>query len=340
MGREYNVLLFALAAGLLNQQVVAAEKDGGSVKVTPDESAVLWRNPQDLSSRNLFYGRGGEQHQPVGDCSFLKEDMGGSNPKFVVRDAKGVTWNVKLGIEARPEVVASRLVWAAGYSADEDYFVHELHVTGLPARLQRGQKFEEAGGNFRNVRLKRTLNRGEKAGHWKWRQNPFVGTREFNGLRVLVAVINDWDVKDVNTAIREQEDEDGRQQRVFLISDLGASFGTAGIVHPRWKSKGDLTSYRSSTFIRRTDPEVVDFETPRRAPILFLVNPHVFFSRLKLRWVGRDIPRADARWTGELLARLSASQIRDAFRAAGYSPEDVEGFAQVLTARIEALNGL
>ena len=36
---------------------------------------------------------------------------------LVVRDAKGVKWSVKLGIEARPEVAASRLVWAVGYLA-------------------------------------------------------------------------------------------------------------------------------------------------------------------------------------------------------------------------------
>jgi hypothetical protein len=325
---------------LLNQTGIAGEKIGGVGKVTSDEQAVLWRDPQDLSSRNLFYGRGGEQHQPSGGYAFVKEDLNGTNPKFVVRDARGVTWNVKLGVEAQPEVAASRLIWAAGYSADEDYLVQQLHVTGMPVHLHRGQKYEEEGGTFRNARLKRASSRGEKDGRWKWRQNPFIGTREFNGLRVLLAVINDWDVKDLNTAIREEEDENGRRQRVFLISDLGASFGTAGIVSPRWKSKGDLASYKSSTFIRQTDGELVDFETPKRPSLLFLVNPHVFFSRLRLRWVGRNIPRADARWTGELLARLSANQIRDAFRAAGYAPAEVEGFTEVLRTRIEELNRL
>ena len=34
-------------------------------------------------------------------------------------------WRVKLGVEARPETVASRLVWAVGYYANEDYFLPE-----------------------------------------------------------------------------------------------------------------------------------------------------------------------------------------------------------------------
>ena len=61
---------------------------------------------------------------------------------------------------------------------------------------------------------------------------------------------------------------------------------------------------------------------------------------MDLRWIGKNIPRSDARWIGGLLAQLSPEQIRDAFRAAGYSPEQVEGFAAVLQARIAELNTL
>jgi hypothetical protein len=71
-----------------------------------------------------------------------------------------------------------------------------------------------------------------------------------------------------------------------------------------------------------------------------VVNPHEFFSRLHLRWIGRHIPREDARWMGSLLAQLSGDQIRDAFRAAGYSPQEVDGFTTVVEARIAKLNQL
>jgi hypothetical protein len=57
-------------------------------------------------------------------------------------------------------------------------------------------------------------------------------------------------------------------------------------------------------------------------------------------WVGRRIPVADARWVGDLLARLSPQQIRDAFRAAGYSPQEVDGFGSVVEQRISQLKGL
>ena len=53
-----------------------------------------------------------------------------------------------------------------------------------------------------------------------------------------------------------------------------------------------------------------------------------------------NVPRKDARWMGQLLARLSPAQIADAFRAAGYSPQEVQGFSEVLQKRIEVLTDL
>ena len=53
-----------------------------------------------------------------------------------------------------------------------------------------------------------------------------------------------------------------------------------------------------------------------------------------------DITVDDALWIGALLRRLSDEQIKDPFRAANYSPEEVESLAQAFKNRIEALNGL
>ena len=77
---------------------------------------------------------------PHGTVTFVKEDLDGSSPKFLVRDQDGQKWKVKLGIEARPETAASRIVWAVGYYANEDYFVRELQVLGMPDRLHRGER--------------------------------------------------------------------------------------------------------------------------------------------------------------------------------------------------------
>jgi hypothetical protein len=62
--------------------------------------------------------------------------------------------------------------------------------------------------------------------------------------------------------------------------------------------------------------------------------------RLSLLWLGRRIPRTDARWMGDLLARLSPDQIRDAFRAAGYSSQEIEQLSKVVQRRIAELEKL
>src|SRR6266849_83030 len=108
-------------------------------EITGEGPAVLWRDPRDIASRDLFYGAGGKEHAPHGTFTFLKEDLDGSSPKFTVEDQDGTKWKVKLGAEARPETAATRLVWAAGYFTNEDYFLPQLRVENLPAQLQRGQ---------------------------------------------------------------------------------------------------------------------------------------------------------------------------------------------------------
>lgn len=299
----------------------------------------LWREPPDIGSENLFYGPGGKEHEPRGPFTFVKEDLDGTNPKYDVRGADGVNWKIKLGAEARPETVASRFVWAVGYHADEDYFLPEVRVAGLPARVRRGHNQIGAGGVMHNVRLKRE--EGEKKeGIWRWRSNPFVGTRELDGLRVMMAVINNWDLKDDNNAIRDEKRKDNGDKRVYEVSDLGASFGTTGRGLSHTKSKGNVRSYTRSKFIKKVRRDFVDFNVPSRPGLLVMFNPHEFFSRMGLRGIGRDIPRQNARWVGDMLGELSRDQIRDAFRSAGYEGEELDEFTLDFEQRVAELKKL
>src|SRR5690242_3588442 len=65
---------------------------------------VLWTDPGDVASLDFALGTGGEQLQPQPPFYFIKEDMGGSNPKVLVRDAKDQTWSVKWSKEAHSDV--------------------------------------------------------------------------------------------------------------------------------------------------------------------------------------------------------------------------------------------
>lgn len=326
-------LTAVLAIPLLVAQT-SGTKDGVPEESTGTVLIGLWEEPTDIASRNLFYGPGGAENQPGKTFTFVKEDLKGSNPKFVARDENGVKWKVKLGSEAQPETAASRIVWAAGYNADTEYLIPVLRVIGLPGRLSRGAELIQPDGTVLNARLKREGDK-KKVGIWSWRDAPFKGTREFNGLRVVMALIDNWDLKDENNAVYRK---DGKQ--FYEVSDLGASFGTTGVLVRKDKAKGDLQAFESAKFITKVTDDCVSFGTPSLPSFPYVFTVFDYDRRARLRWIGRDINRADAKWIGGVLAQLSAAQIADAFRAAGYSPAEIEGFTRVVMERIRELNAL
>jgi hypothetical protein len=320
------VLQLTYASEVSRTEVIQGNKN------SKKHAMALWEDPEDIKSRNLYYGPGGRDHIPKGPFSFVEEDLEGTNPKFDVRDRAGNMWKVKLGVEARPEVAASRLLWAAGYFVPENYYVTALRIERMPGRLKRGRELVSPDGFIYGARMKRTPGL-TKIGTWTWKKNPFAGTREFNGLRVMMAILNNPDLKDSNNAIfreaRSQYPTD-----VYMVSDLGSSF--SGHMWPLYM-KGNLHFYSQSRFISALDRETVTFYTPTGPAPLDLLHASWLLYRMRLRWVTRDIPRSDARWIGGVLAQLSPGQIRDAFASAGYSAEEVEGFTRVLLDRIDLL---
>jgi hypothetical protein len=230
--------------------------------------------------------------------------------------------------------VASRLVWAVGYFADEEYFLPSFQVQGIGS-LRRGEKFIEPNGIVHNARLKRYVKGEEKNGYWKWKDNPFIGTREFNGLRVMMALINNWDLKDDNNAIYETEGK-----KIYLVKDMGASFATTGLKLTHAADKGNLANYAGSKFIAEVKPPFVNFGTPSRPALLESFVVRDFASRVNMEWIGKQIPIADARWIGSILAKLTPEQIENAFAAAGYSPQEIVGFSHAVEQRIADLNSL
>jgi hypothetical protein len=333
---KLKIQAFAVLLGLwvLAVPLSAASKESLANIAESDKNFVLWREPTDIVSRDLFYGSGGKEHAPSGVFTFVKEDREASNPKFTIRDENGVEWKVKLGGEVHSETAATRLVWAVGYSTDEDYFVPILHVTNMP-RLRRGQNLVASDGSIPNARLERKLKGEDKGGIWKWRRSGMRGSRELDGLRVMMALINNWDLKDVNNAVYSTDNG-----KVYLVSDLGASFGSPGFSFPVKKSRSNLESYSHSKFIGSVKADRVDFRTPARPALIRIFAVPDFIGRLRMRSIGRDVPRDHVKWIGQILGRLSPEQIRSAFRAAGYSSGEVEGFAKVVETRIAQLNEL
>src|SRR5207244_3210007 len=97
------------------------------------------------------------------------------------------------------------------------------------------------------VRLERQRESDDSKG-WSWYENPFTGTREFNGLKVMMALLNTWDLKQINN---------GSVGGQYAVADLGASFGRTGNSFTR--SKGVMNDYADTKFIEKVTATHVDF---------------------------------------------------------------------------------
>jgi hypothetical protein len=259
---------------------------------------ILWERPNDIASRDLYLGPGGAAMRPyLRNITFIKEEKGGYSKKYRVKDGVGREWVVKVGNEAQSETSAVRLLYGLGYSTEVNYLVPRVTIPGK--------------GTFTNARFEARPEGLKRAGEWKWKQNPFVGTPQLQGLKILMAMINNWDLKDSNNVILK----DGNELH-YAISDLGATFGHASTTPILWRitrSRNNPVNYAKSNFFEKVKGDRV-----------------VLHFGGKNRGLMKDIRIQDAQWIGSLLSQLSDRQIRDAFRAANYTP----GQINLLTAEV------
>jgi hypothetical protein len=266
----------------------------------------LWDGSVDVTRRDLFHGPGGRRLAPSNKVSFtfVAKDTAGASPKIEVREPGGRKWDVKFGPEASAEVAASRLVWALGYHQPPTYYLPSWTLTGGPkSGVQQGARFRPQIDELKSI------------GSWAWHENPFVGTRQLNGLFVLMVMINNWDLKTSQNVLYESRARSGPRVR-YVVRDVGASFGATRWFFPG--SKSDIEDFEREPFIAGVSSKgIVDFHY-RGA----WRQPHL----------DDDITPADVRWVCQRLSRLRDAQWRDAFRAGGY-PDAV---ASRFTARMKA----
>ena len=274
---------------------------------------------------------------------FIEEDKSGESPKFDVRDARGVVWRVKLGPEAQSETVATRLVWAVGYFAEEAYYLERAQVRGLP-RLSRGRQYVGRDGLVLGARFEPRRANVERGPEWGWNDNPFKGTRELSGLKVLMILLNNFDARAANNRIFYVGDSRQRQEARYVVSDLGATLGKADGLGGR-RTKNNLKDFLSTRFVTGTedDGRTVEFDydtRPTKLGMFSIFYPPYYRGEVKKEKAMRGIPTDDARWIGSLLSQLSDEQLRDAFRAAHYDRATMEGYVRSLRERINQLTRL
>jgi hypothetical protein len=337
--RKALVLSLVLVASLSSSAFAQKKK----AKPIPTGTPILWRDPGDISARDLRYGPGSEALAPVAPFTFIKEDTIGASPKVQVRDAKGVKWVVKLGVESQAELVATRLVWAMGYFAEEGYYFDRVEVKGLP-RLAKAQEFVE-GSHLRGARFEPRRTGVIRGAIWDWLQNPFVGTRELDGLKVLMVLLANYDTRlDNNRIVHDKNPETNQQEARYFVTDIGATLGHVGGLGGN-RSKNNLEDFRSGKFILSVQNGIVEFDYNTRPKGAGGAFASMFKSGYAKRQANKEkamrrIPVQNAQWIGSQLARLSDDQLRDAFRAAGYDSATMEGFIKALRDRINQLNRL
>jgi hypothetical protein len=300
------ILAFVLSLTSIETGFAKPKKKKEVLTGTP----ILWERPTDIGSRDLFLGPGGAAMRPdVRRITFIKEEKGGYSKKYRVRDASDREWVVKIGKEAQSETSAVRLLYGLGYLTEVNYLVPRVTIPGK--------------GTFTNVRFEARPDNWKRAGEWQWKKNPFVGRPELQGLKILMALINNWDLKDSNNVILKVK---GSDELRYAISDLGATFGHASTTPIFWRftrSRNSPSNYAKSNFFEKVKGDRV-----------------VLHFGGKNRGLMKDITVQDAQWVGSLLSQLSDAQIRDAFRAANYTPGQINLLAGEVRERTNELLSL
>ncbi|HLL73815.1 MAG TPA: hypothetical protein VK421_00845 [Pyrinomonadaceae bacterium] len=335
--------LIVLVAGLAAQAAAQQKSVKAAAPAAPAGKPVAYRDPGDISKLDLRSGPGSAELAPAAPFTFVAEDAVGASPKITVKDSKGVTWSVKTGVEAQAETVATRLLWAMGYYSEEAYYLDRAVVNNLPKKLARGQEFVRDGALV-GARFEPRRANVERGPRWDWEENPFVGTREFNGLKVMMVVLGNYDTRvDNNTVFTARDEQTGELQARYYVSDVGATLGKVGGLGGK-RSKNSLEDFRSSKFIEKVENGVVSFDyhtKPKGAGIFAsLFKPSYGKSQAKKERAMRQASVEDARWIGQRLSLLSDEQLRDAFRAANYDEATREGFVQAIRQRATMLAGL
>ena len=304
--------------------------------------AILWREPGDIQTRNLLFGPGSAELAPAPPFKFVKESKKGESPKFDVEDAQGVVWTVKLGEEAQSETVATRLVWAVGYFAEEAYYFDEVQIENLP-KLKRGREFVLTEGIVTGARFEPERKQLTEGPVWDWDDNAFSGTRQLNGLKVLMILLNNFDARKENNKIfYSRSPQGGKYEARHYVTDLGATLGRSGGLGGK-RTKNDLEDFLSTRFVMGVEDGSVQFDydtRPTKLGHFSVLYPPYYRSQVKKEKTMRHIPVAHAKWIGSLLSQLSDEQLRDAFRAARYNDATMEEYVGALRERINQLTRL
>ncbi|MCA1619501.1 MAG: hypothetical protein LC795_09380 [Acidobacteria bacterium] len=290
----------------------------------------LWRDPGAVERLDFRGGPGGREREPLPPFRFVEEHDTGSNPCMTVRDARGLRWRVKWGDEVKSETFSTRLAWAAGYHVEAAYYVASGHIEGAE-NLGRARACVAEDMSFSDARFELDEEGVRKLFDehgWSWDHNPFAGTKEIAGLKVLLMLVSNWDNKDVrdvargsNTAVFEHTLADGTVEARYLIIDWGASMGKTGspLTRTKWDCEGFAA--QNADFVRGVAGGVVSWG----------------FTGQRTDEATEGIEVGHVRWLLRYLGRVTDAQLREGLLASGATPAEADCFTRALRERLEQL---
>ncbi len=262
--------------------------------------------------------------QPRPPFTFVDEDTEGTTPKVSVRDAAGRQWVIKFGDEASPDTFCTRLAWALGYYVEPEYYIEEGTIQGAK-NLQRARKEIDSTGAFHNGRFQLRSREPKylRTVDWSWTDNPFQGTPELNGLKVLMMLLSNWDDKDSrdadtrgsNTAIYQQGN-----LYIYFINDWGGAMGNWGKFFTRSKWNAQDFAAQSADFVSMKGG-----------------NIHWGYSGQHTKMMGRDVKFGDIAWLMQYLGRVTDDQLRAGLLSSGATAEQTDLYVAALRSRIDQL---
>jgi len=328
IGLVLSLIVMALSLFSVNSQAIQKKNES----LQPGKP-VIWQNPGAVENLDLVGGSSGRAKAPKPPFTFEEESMSGSNPKVRVTDANGVRWTAKFGSEVNAETFATRIVWAVGYFVEPAYFVPSGKIVGV-GKLTRAKDSVKSDGSFTDARFEmqkeKNVKKLEDEESWGWMQNPFVASKELNGLKVMLMLTSNWDNKDVrdvkrgsNTAIFRTPVSTVIEDR-YLVTDWGGSMGKWGgyLSREKWDCKG--FSSQNKDFIKGVKGDQVQFGYSAQHTDDFKTGVRV----------------SDVQWLLQYLGRITDDQLRTGLKASGATASEADCFTVALRDRINQLKSI
>ena len=272
----------------------------------PEKLAELWVRPD--AGRDLFWGVGGQRlaPDPAARYTVIEIKRSGFSRGYTVTDPKDREWSAKFPPKPRPRWRRRGLSGAPASTSRRSIYLKEwIAEKATSPNPQLPARFREKSPDLHG------LDGGDP---WSYYENPFVGTRELNGLLVLQIMLGNSDLKDQQNVLYKLTEPFEGAKQWYVARDLGQAFGRTGVIDA---PRGDPAVFEQTPFITGVTGGKVTFDYRGRHKKLFA-----------------NITPADVRWICAQLQRLTDDQWQDAFRAGGFAKSVSDRFIRRMKQKI------